>query len=451
MTYPKHMRAILVLGLPLIGSHLAQFAVHVVDTIMLGWYDLTALAASVLAGTFFFVVFIMGSGFAFAVMPMVADASERGDAQRIRRVTRMGLWLSVLYAVVFLPTMIWSEAVLLGLGQSPELALLAQDYLRIAGFGLFPALGVMVLKSYLAAMERTQVVLWVTLAGVGVNAGLNWVLIFGNAGMPEMGLRGAALASVITHGVSLLALALYATRTQGLREHALFQRLLQPDTEAMREVARLGWPIGLTNLAESGMFSASALIVGMIGTVPLAAHGIALQIASATFMVHIGLSQAVTVRAGRAVGRGDVTGLGRGAVAGCILSLAAVGLAMVAFLGAPELLIKGFIAPDEPERAAILVIGTSLLAVAALFQLVDAGQVMALGVLRGIQDTRVPMLMAVFSYWAMGVPACYLLGITLGYGVVGAWAGLVIGLLFAAILLWWRVLLLYRDLKAKPT
>lgn len=450
MTYPKHMRAILVLGLPLIGSHLAQFAVHVVDTIMLGWYDLTALAASVLAGTFFFVVFIMGSGFAFAVMPMVADASERGDAQRIRRVTRMGLWLSVLYAVVFLPTMIWSEAVLLRLGQSQELARLAQDYLRIAGFGLFPALGVMVLKSYLAAMERTQVVLWVTLAGVGVNAGLNWVFIFGNAGMPEMGLRGAALASVMTHGVSLLALALYVTRTQGLREHALFQRLWHPDTEAMREVARLGWPIGLTNLAESGMFSASALIVGMIGTVPLAAHGIALQIASATFMVHIGLSQAVTVRAGRAIGRGDVTGLGRGAVAGCILSLAAVGLAMLAFLGAPELLIKGFIAPDEPERAAILVIGTALLAVAALFQLVDAGQVMALGVLRGIQDTRVPMVMAVFSYWAMGVPACYVLGITLGYGVVGAWAGLVIGLFFATILLWWRVLLLYRDMKAKP-
>lgn len=448
MTYPQHMRAILVLGLPLIGSHLAQFAVHVVDTIMLGWYDLTALAASVLASSFFFVVFIMGSGFAFAVMPMVADAAERGEPQRIRRVTRMGLWLSMMYAALFLPSMIWSEWVLLRLGQSAELSRLAQDYLRIAGLGLFPALGIMVLKSYLAAMERTQVVLWVTLAGVGLNAGLNWLLIFGNGGFPEMGLRGAALASVLTQVVSLLAMIFYVTRVAGLREHALFQRIWRPDVEALREVGRLGWPIGLTNLAESGMFSASALIVGLIGTVQLAAHGIALQIASATFMVHIGLSQAVTVRAGRAIGRGDVPGLGRGAIAGAGLSMAAVGLAMVAFLGAPELLLSGFIAPDEPQRGAILVIGTSLLAVAALFQLVDAGQVMALGVLRGIQDTRVPMVMAVFSYWVMGVPACYILGITLGYGVVGAWMGLVIGLLCATILLSWRVRRLYRGLSA---
>jgi len=449
MTYSQHMRAILVLGLPLIGSHLAQFAVHMVDTIMLGWYDLTALAASVLATSFFFVVFIMGSGFAFAVMPMVAAASEQNDAQRIRRVTRMGLWLSVIYAALFLPAMLWSDAILRALGQADALALLAQDYLRIAGFGLFPALGIMVLKSYLAAMERTQMVLWVTIAGIAVNGGLNWLLIFGNLGLPELGLRGAALASVITQVLSLLALMVYVTRTAGLREHALFQRLWRSDGEALREVLRLGWPIGLTNLAESGMFSASALIIGLIGTVELAAHGIALQIAAATFMVHIGLSQAVTVRAGRAMGRDDIAGLGRGSIAGAGLSMAVVGLAMIVLLGVPELLLSGFIAPDEPERAAILMIGTSLLAVAALFQLVDAGQVMALGVLRGIQDTRVPMVMAVFSYWVMGVPACYILGITLGFGVVGAWLGLVIGLFCATILLWWRVQLQYRRLRLR--
>ncbi|WP_299191663.1 MATE family efflux transporter [uncultured Litoreibacter sp.] len=448
MTYPQHIRALLVLGLPLIGSHLAQFAVHVVDTIMLGWYDLTALAASVLATSFFFVVFIMGSGFAFAVMPMVAEAAEKDDAMRIRRVTRMGMWLSVIYAAVFLPAMIWSGALLQLAGQTEELSALAQDYLRIAGFGLFPSLLVMVLKSYLASMERTQVVLWVTVAAIGVNAGLNWLLIFGNGGFPEMGLRGAALASVLTQVLTLAALGLYATQVDGLRDHALFQRIWRPDTGALDEVFRLGWPIGLTNLAESGMFSASALIIGLIGKLPLAAHGIALQITSATFMIHIGLSQAVTVRAGRAVGRGDMAGLGRGGMAGVGLSLGIVGLTMIAFLGVPELLIKGFIAPDEPNREVILTIGASLLAVAALFQLVDAGQVMALGVLRGIQDTRVPMIMAAFSYWVMGIPASYILGITLGYGGVGVWMGLVIGLLFATVLLWWRFLRRFREMSA---
>ena len=447
MTYPQHIRAILILGLPLIGSHLAQFAVHVVDTIMLGWYDLTALAASVLATSFFFVIFIMGSGFAFAVMPMVAEAAEQEDAMRIRRVTRMGMWLSAVYALAVLPAMIWSGPLLQAFGQTKELSGLAQDYLRIAGIGLFPSLLVMVLKSYLASMERTQVVLWVTVAAIGVNAGLNWLLIFGNAGMPELGLRGAALASVLTQVATFVAMALFAARAKGLREHALFQRIWRSDPGALREVFRLGWPIGLTNLAESGMFSASALIIGLIGKLPLAAHGIALQIASATFMIHIGLSQAVTVRAGRALGRRDIVGLGRGGLTGVGLSLAVVGITMIIFLGMPELLIRGFIAPDEPQRDAILRVGAQLLAVAALFQLVDAGQVMALGVLRGIQDTRVPMVLAAVSYWVMGIPASYVLGITLGYGGVGVWLGLVIGLAFATVLLWWRFLRMYRGLQ----
>lgn len=446
MTFAQHLRAVSVLGLPLIGSHLAQFAVHVIDTIMLGWYDITALAASVLAVGFFFVIFIMGSGFAFAVMGMVAEATGTDDHPRIRRVTRMGLWLSVIYAALFLPVMIWSEPVFLAFGQSPELSALAQDYLRIAGVGLVPALLVMVTKSYLAAMERAGVVLWATLFAVVVNAGLNWVLIFGNLGAPEMGLKGAALASVGAQLGSLLVLVLYTARK--LPEHAMFQRLWRPDWPAFAEVFRLGWPIGLTNLAESALFTASAFLIGLIGELPLAAHGIALQIASATFMVHLGLSQAATVRAGRAMGRKDVEGLGRGGLAAVTLSTGFVGITMILFLGVPSLLISGFISPDEPQKAAILVIGAQLLAVAALFQLVDAGQVMALGMLRGIQDTKIPMYLATVSYWGCGMPASWLIGIHWGYGAVGVWLGLVVGLALAAALLWWRFLKMYRAMQS---
>lgn len=438
MSYQQHLKAVLLLGLPLIGSHLAQFAVHVVDTIMLGWYGVEPLAASVLATSFFFVVFIMGSGFAFAVMPMVAEAEASGKEVRVRRVTRMGLWLSVIYAAVILPLMICSGAVLQALGQDPALAELAQSYLRIAGFGLFPALVIMVLKSYLVALERTGFVLWVTVLAIPVNAALNWALIFGNLGMPEMGLRGAGFATVTVQIISVIALAIYAAQAAGLREHALFQRIWRLDGEAFGEVFRLGWPIGLTNLAESGMFSASALIIGLIGTNALAAHGIALQITSAAFMVHIGLSQAATVRVGRAVGRADLDGLALGGWAAVALSMGFVALTMIVFLGVPDPLMSGFLAPDEPARVEILHIGAQLLAVAALFQLVDAGQVMALGMLRGIQDTRVPMIMAAFSYWIMGIPASYLLGITFGFGGIGVWFGLVVGLIFASVFLWWR-------------
>ena len=446
MSFAQHLRAVSVLGLPLIGSHLAQFAVHVVDTVMLGWYDITALAASVLATSFFFVVFIMGSGFAFAVMGMVAEAAGSDDEGRVRRVTRMGLWLSIIYAAVFLPAMIWSESVFLAFGQDPELSRLAQDYLRIAGFGLCPALLVMVTKSYLAAMEHAGVVLWATVSAALVNAALNWLLIFGNLGAPELGLVGAAWASVGAQIAAFIVLALYTARK--LPQHEMFKRVWRPDWPAFGEVFRLGWPIGLTNLAESGMFSASALLIGLIGELPLAAHGIALQIASATFMVHLGLSQAATVRAGRAMGRKDVTALGQGGLAAVTLSMAFVGVTVVLFLGVPTLLISGFISPEEPQRAEILLIGTGLLAVAALFQLVDAGQVMALGLLRGIQDTKIPMYLAALSYWVCGIPASWLIGIHWGGGAVGVWLGLCVGLLLATILLWQRFLKTYRAMQA---
>lgn len=446
MTFSQHLRAVLVLGLPLVGSHLAQFAVHMVDALMLGWYDVTALAASVLAGGYFFVLFIMGAGFSFAVMPMVAEAASQNDEVRIRRVTRMGLWLSVIYAVVFLPVMVWSAPILRTLGQTAEMSALAQDYLAIVGVGMAPALLVMVLKSYLAALERTGVVLLITLGGVAVNAALNYLLIFGSFGLPELGLKGAALASVLTQTLTVAVLAVYVAKADGTRQHALFQRIWRPDPEAFGAVFRLGWPIGLTNLAESGMFSASSLIIGLLGTLPLAAHGIALQITSATFMIHIGLSQAATVRAGRAMGRGDWPGLAVGGRAVVALSMGTVALTMAAFLSVPEVLMSAFLSPDEPDRAAIFALGASMLAVAALFQLVDAGQVMALGLLRGIQDTRWPMYAAAISYWGLGIPASYVLGISLGMGAVGVWLGLVIGLLFAAVALWWRYAQLYRRL-----
>ncbi len=212
MTYRQHARAALVLGLPLIGSHLAQYAVQVVDTIMLGWYGVQELAAVVLAGTFFFTLFIVGSGFSWAVMPLVAAASEAGDDTRVRRVTRMGIWTSVGAAALMLPLLWFSAPVLRAMGQAPDLAGMAQDYLRIAGWGMFPALIVMVLKSYLSALERTRVVLWTTLAAAGLNGVLNYALIFGHWGAPELGVRGAAIASLSLQLLSVVVLAVYALR-----------------------------------------------------------------------------------------------------------------------------------------------------------------------------------------------------------------------------------------------
>ncbi|MGI1663427.1 MATE family efflux transporter [Palleronia sp. KMU-117] len=431
-----HARALLVLGLPLIGSHLGQIAIHTTDTVMLGWYGVTELAALVLAVPLYFVLFVVGSGFAWAVMPMVASYAGSGEGTQVRRVTRMGLWLSILFGAAVTPVLVWSEPLLRLMGQDPEVSRLAAVYLRIAAIGFIPSLLVMVLKSYLAALERTQAVFWITVATAVLNGLLNYALIFGNWGFPELGVAGAAVASVTLQIVSLAALAVYVARVTP--EFALFIRFWRPDWEAFRAVFRLGWPIGMTSLAETGLFAGSSLLVGWIGTVELAAHGIAMNVASITFMVHIGLSQAATIRVGQFHGRQDPRALRGAAFAAYGLSGLMVAATIAAFLtlGAP--IVGLFLDPSDPARPEIIAVGVTLLAMAALFQLMDAGQVMSLGVLRGIQDTRVPMIHAAISYWGVGMPAAYVLGFPLGFGVVGVWTGLVIGLAFAAGLLFRR-------------
>ncbi len=428
-----HLKAILSLGLPLIVSLLAQMSMGMVDTMMMGWYDVEALAGLVLGSTFFFILFLMGAGFAWAVMPLVAAAAEAGDRTRLRRITRMGLWISFATAILVLPLMLFCAPILRALGQEPRLALIAQEYLRIAGFGMIPALLAMVMRSYLVALERPLAVLAVTLMAAAANAALNYALIFGHWGAPELGLRGAALASVAVQGLTFVAMAVHARRA--MPGMALFRRIWRPDWGVFAEVARMGLQIGLTSLAETGLFAASTLIMGRIGKLELAAHGIAIQIISFFFMVHVGLSNAATVRAGRALGRGDRAGLRRGAAVVLGLSLGFAVLVAGLLLAMPEAMIGLFLDPEEPLRGDILRIGRGLLLVAAFFQLADAAQVMALGLLRGVQDTRAPMWYAALSYWAVGVPMSWYLGLVAGWGGPGVWFGLLIGLALAALMM----------------
>jgi MATE family multidrug resistance protein len=435
MTLGQHIRATLAIGGPLIGGQLAQTLITLTDTVMMGWYGVAELAAVALGGSVFHVILIVGMGFGLAVMPLVAAASSNDDETQVRRVTRMGLWLGILFGIAVLPIFWFSGPILLALGQEPEVARDAQTYLRIAGLGILPAVLGIVLRSHLSALERPRVVLWAWLGGAVLNAGLNWVLIFGNLGAPELGITGAALASLGTHALILGVLAVFAARAKGLAQYTLFARFWRPDWPVFVAVFRLGWPIGLTLLAESGLFVGTMLMMGWIGTMELAAHGIALQIISVTFMVHVGLSSAATVRAGRAWGRQDGAALRLAAVAALGLSAVMVALTIALLVGFREGLVGLFVDPLDPLRPAIVALGAQLLVVAAVFQLADAAQVMALGLLRGVQDTRVPMIHAIFSYWLVGMPCAYLLGFPLGFGALGIWWGLVIGLMLAGALL----------------
>ena len=435
-TYQDHTGAIWKLGMPLILSNLAMFAIHITDTVMLGWYDVTALAASTIAGTLFFVTFIVGAGFAQAVTPLVAAAAEENDDVQVRRVTRMGLWLSIFYGLVVTVPFFWAEDILIAIGQDPEVAVLSHIYLQIVIWQMIPALIVMTFKAFLAGMEHTAIILWATIGTAVLNGFINYALIFGNWGMPELGIQGAAIASLTVNLITVLILVAYIMKV--LPQFELFKNFWRSDSEILKRVFVLGWPIGLTSLAEGGLFAASAVMMGWIGAIELAAHGIAIQLASLTFMVHLGFSQAATVRAGRALGRHDELSLRRGGVTAIGMSAFFALVTSLIFLAIPETLVSLFIDPNEPERAALLRIGASLIMVAALFQLVDGLQVLALGLLRGVQDTTVPMFMATISYWVIGLPVSYLLAFTFGMGGVGLWLGLVIGLAVAAVLLLWR-------------
>ncbi|MGR3485684.1 MAG: MATE family efflux transporter [Paracoccaceae bacterium] len=432
-THRAEARRLLSIGLPLMGSNVAQVAIGLTDTVMMGRYGVDELAAMTIAGSVYHLAFFLGLGLAVGVAPLAAEALERGDDIRVRRVTRMAIWLSVVYGLGMMLPLWLSGAILRASGQEEVVAALGQDYLRIAGWALAPFLVAQVLRSLLSAVERTGIVLWSTVGAAVLNVPVNYALIFGNWGAPELGIRGAAIASLTVTLLGLAVLLVYVAITEA--RLTLFVRLWKFDWPAARDVLRIGAPIGLTTVAEGGLFSASAFMVGWVSAPALAAHGVALQLAALVFVIHLGLSQAVTVRAGQAMGRHDRAMLLRTARTAVVMSALIAACVVTVFLTIPEVLVSAFLDRDEPQREAILTLGVSLMLLAALFQTVDALQVIVLGLLRGVQDTAVPLGIAAVSYWIVGVPVGYALGFWLDLGAIGIWLGLVAGLTTAAVLL----------------
>lgn len=448
--WTSHAKATFALGLPLVGAQLAQMSINVTNTVMIGQLGAAELAAAVLATQTFYVFWMFGSGFAYAVMPLAAAAHGNRDTRAVRRSVRMGLWVGGLYSLLVMVPLWFTEAILVALGQQPDIAAEAGAYVRVLQWSMLPYLSTFVLRSYLSALERPNVVLAITLLGAGLNGLFNYVLIFGHFGAPALGLTGSGIASVGTSAATFLLLFAYTKRARGLEIFDLWRRFYAPDWPAFFEVLRLGWPIGATILAEVGLFTAASIMMGWIGTLELAAHGIALQLASISFMIPLGLASAATVRVGTAFGRQDAPNLARAArtsllVAGIISCTAAV-----LFWIAPGMLIGLYLDMRQPNASAVLAAAVPLLAVAAAFQIVDSIQVTASGILRGMKDTRLPMFIAVASYWLVGMPVAYGLAFGLGWGGLGVWWGLAAGLLVAAILMSLRFVRLEARWRQSP-
>ena len=428
-SWASHVRATLALGIPLIGAQLAQLGIHTTDVVIVGQLGAQSLAAMVLSGQFFFTIFIFGSGFSIAVVPMVAQAYGRGDVVSVRRAIRMGMWVSIGYTLLTAPLFLNAEAILLALGQKPEVSALAADYVMIVQFGLLPALLFAVLRALVSAIGRAGIILYVTLAVLVMNAVLAYALVLGHFGLPRLGMIGAAIVAVIVQWASFLFMVAYIQTRPETRRYELFVRFWRPDWQALWEVLHLGLPISITVLAEVSLFTAASLMMGKIGTIELAAHGIALQLASIAFMIPLGLSQAATVRVGVAHGRGDYPNLMRAAIAvlGIASAIAIVGGLL--FYSIPRVLSSAFIDLNTPDASAVLDFAVPLVVIAGIFQLVDGLQAIASGLLRGLKDARIPMVMALIAYWPIGFFLAWVMAFPRGLG------GMVIGLGFFLALL----------------
>jgi MATE family multidrug resistance protein len=442
-SWASHIRATFSLGIPLIGAQLAQLGIHTTDVVIVGQLGAEKLAAMVLAGQFLFTVFIFGSGISIAVMPMVAQAFGQGDAVAIRRSLRMGLWASIGYWLLALPIYLHAETILVLLQQKPEIAKLAGDYVRIAAFAMLPGLLFLVLRSLVSAVGRAGVILWVTIATLILNAMLAYALVLGHFGFPRLGMMGAAIVSVVVQVFGLIALIAYIQMIE-TRKYEVFVRFWRPDWHALKEVVMLGLPIGITVLAEVSLFTAASLMVGAIGTLELAAHGISLQLASIAFMIPLGLSQAATVRVGVHHGQGDYHGMVRASLT--VLGIASV----IAVLGGvlmiydPVFFASFYVSKDAPETPELLSIAAKLIVVAGIFQLVDGVQAIANGLLRGLKDASVPMVLALIAYWPIGFGLAWLFAFPLGYRELGVWFGFLVGLGAACVFLCVRFYMLVR-------
>lgn len=439
-TMADHFKASIVLGIPLIGAQLAQMSINVVDTIMLGWLGIEELAGGTLAFQIFFILMIIGMGIAVALMPIISGALGRGEERDVRRAARMGLWAMGLMALSFMIPLWFTEQILISLGQQADLAEIAGRYMRIAQWSMIPALLIVALRTFLASLEKAQIVFWITVFMSVLNGVLNYALIFGNLGAPKLGVEGAAWATLFANLTALAVIAAYVFFSKATRHYQIFSRLWVSDWETFGKIFKLGIPISLTILAEVSLFSAAAILIGWLGTIPLAAHGIVLQIASLAFMVPLGLSNVATIRVGNAVGRKDNVAVGAASHVILWLAFGFSILSALVMVLIPEALIRLFLDQNNPQLNQVLTYAAPLLFMAALFQVGDALQAVAGGALRGLSDTKIPLLFAVISYWPVGLAAAYILAFPLGYGGAGVWAGLAIGLAVAAVLLLSRFL-----------
>lgn len=439
-TWKRELAETFLLAWPLVLTQLAQTATYSTDVIMIGRLGATELAASALAVNLYSVLLFTGMGLVTAAAPLVAAelGARRHSVREVRRTVRMAIWAALIFTVPATLVLWNTETILLALGQDPVLSSQSADYMAALQWALFPALVIVVLRYFVAALGLAWIPLVVMLAGVAINLFGNWLLIFGNWGFPRLGLVGAGIASAITYAIMALILAFIVLTHRRLRRTYVFGRLFRPDWQRLGDIFRIGTPIAFTLAFEVTVFSAAVYLMGLIDQRSVAAHAIALQVAAISFMVPLGISQATTIRVGMAYGARDRAWITKAGSASLFMALGFMALAALTIWMFPRELASLFLDASNPANAPVLDLAVKFLFIAAIFQLADGAQVVGAAMLRGLQDTRVPMVYAGIGYWLVGLGGGAVLAFWAGLEGEGVWTGLALGLALVAVLMLWR-------------
>lgn len=439
------VREFLKLAVPLASAQVAQSATGFADTVMMGRMGAEVLAAGGLAAVTFLSIMTTASGMVMGVSSLIAEAFGAGQKMRIEQIARQGLWLTLL---VTIPTMLFTghlDVLLSRTGQSETTVQLADTYLDIMLWGLFPTIGFAALRGTVSALSQARPIMVIVLSGTAFNIVWNSILGFGQFGFPRMGIAGLALASVISLWGMFLALAAYILINPGLRQYRIFQELHRFKPGILRELAWVGVPIGLFSGLETGFFMVITFWMGLLGTDVLAAHQIVFQTIVVVFMVPLGISFATTVRVGQWLGRRDRIGVQQAAWVSMAVSTLFVAGVSIVFLLFPRQVIGIYLDVNDPANASIVAIAVPLLVVGAIAQVLDGFQKAMYGSLQGLQDTQIPMLLNILGYWGVGLTLGYGLGFHRGMGGIGLWIGQSAAIVTVAALFLWRFQRLMRD------
>ncbi len=430
------LRATLALAWPLILANLTQQVIQATDVLLMGRLGATQLAAATLALNLTFTFNLLMLGLLIASSPMMATAlGHRFNAVRdVRRTFRAGLWLLVFMLPPYWLVLWHVGSLMRAFGIADQLASQGQTFLRAYMWCTAPWLLFNLLRNFVSALERPRIVLWLSLAGIGINALLSWSLIWGHFGLPALGLVGGGVGSTLTWTFICGSLIAVTSIDRRFRRFHLLGHFWRFDRQRTMAMVRLGWPIGVTMALEMGVFALAAYFMGWIGAPAVAAHAVALQLAALTFMVPLGVGQAATVRVGLALGRRDEAAITRAGWTAWVIGVGFMGTMALVMWSVPRRLVTLFLI-DVPANALVIGLAVSFLRVAAAFQLVDGAQVIGAGMLRGLHDTRWPLLFALVGYWVVGLGIGAWLAFAADWEGVGIWIGLASGLASVAVLM----------------